>query len=279
LDWTSADTLRNIPPWTPLNDIYLAINERCKAAGITPLNFTLRNSHRNGWQMQDKLTDLIPFFANHTDNSGAWDGQASIPVWTESDLETEISESRPTVERCAPLTAEWVWWMHECLNLLLWTKISLSFTNIVDDHFRQVGAGTWAGVISGWTPPGTGSNITRFSGQSYYGYNWYATRAYGKMQITQPTTDLWCAIDWYCTPYTGYPPDIWDDESRGFNQSTLSKVYTSTSEYATTRQSGYIGEGSGVPPMDASGDKTGWEIVVYAAILKWDVAFGFTYQP
>lgn len=70
--------------------------------------------------IQSQTTTLIPKYANHTDNSGNWDGQSSIPKWTEATILSAISAaSRLT---CSRLSAQpdWIIQQYKIMNMLRW---------------------------------------------------------------------------------------------------------------------------------------------------------------
>lgn len=70
--------------------------------------------------IQSQITTLIPKYANHTDNSGNWDGQSSIPKWAEATILSAISAaSRLT---CSRLSAQpdWIIQQYKIINMLRW---------------------------------------------------------------------------------------------------------------------------------------------------------------
>jgi hypothetical protein len=175
-NWTSADTLRNAPKETLL-DLVAALNERQQTLNpsvLPPISTDIRNkpprlyAEAVDFYMGD---GFYAAFAKQTDNSGEWNGKATIPVWTEADLEAEIGASRPPFVNYGELTADWVWWMYKALNLLVWTRNWATglFTTTTDvtqyikhedgDRFES-----WASCVTDFNA------LSFFSGTFFYPY-------------------------------------------------------------------------------------------------------------
>jgi hypothetical protein len=124
MDWTSADTIKLCDLWHPLNAIRRAINERKMACNLTLTTAIdrLASIYDSIVILHNAVTSLITKYANHTDSNGNWDGQSSIPSWSES----TIVESAGYQERIAPAKLKditpWMLQHYKILNLLKWYK-------------------------------------------------------------------------------------------------------------------------------------------------------------
>lgn len=84
--------------------------------------------------IHDNVMALIPYFVNHTDSGGVWQGQESIPMWTRDSLLTALGADRMYYpQRNVMRNDEWIKLMHDILNSLKWTlkdsDISVTYTN------------------------------------------------------------------------------------------------------------------------------------------------------
>jgi len=131
INWTSAATVSNVPPFTSASDIYDAFLERYKAINspaiaeppmlngtVETLDSALRNLILGGEYLG--LSSPNGGFTMHYVDMGSagigdFDNAAAIPpVWTIASLEAEIGAELPSTN--GPLGA-WAWWWHEALNL------------------------------------------------------------------------------------------------------------------------------------------------------------------
>lgn len=135
-DFSSVDKLRLTTPFDGILPLIKAVNERCLAAGRSLLSDDIRLYAIEPLStVQNKITQLIEDFVNHTDNGGNWHGQAdsNIPMWTEADILTYIGATERIVlpDRLDELSVEWLYQQYEILNLLLWTETN---TNVVVEY-------------------------------------------------------------------------------------------------------------------------------------------------
>lgn len=98
------------------------------------------------------ISSLIPGFVNHTDNGGNWDGQTTIPNWTEATILTSIGDaSRLAISQLSPDTKAWFVQQYKILNLLKWTQIHYYYGWHSGYYSSRsvVGAGfTWSAALA-----------------------------------------------------------------------------------------------------------------------------------
>lgn len=118
-----------------LESIRLAVNERCNVLGLGD-----RGSYKIGGfcrlsrllnvtrRIQDSVYGLLPFFANHTINSGNFDGLGDIPRWTLEDALIYINdeENENPYQRGAIISVNWIKRMYKLLNLMRWRFCTLT---------------------------------------------------------------------------------------------------------------------------------------------------------
>ena len=307
VDWTSADTLRNRPLYQPVHDIIEAMQERVvvAAVGTSPTSIA-KGSHvlieytnvGTGQLISQIDRNIDLFFTNSifTNNSGNWDGQSLIPMWSEATMETAIGSTRPDkIRKGDPISAAWLWWMKECLDRMVWTKKTPTYES-ASKEYKQVdrdyatGSYTWAAAwtdASGaWPGTWTGLVAAHPNWMSVYKYmtsskkNVSMDRARGKLETTVNTTYK-SAIDWYLyvTKYTG----DFDDESQGFTENAFTRFQQQAAAQTAARKSDYPSSLTGLPPEPDDPTVTGvenrlsWLLNTPTAIVKWDVTDGFEY--
>lgn len=79
-----------------------------------------------GWtgSFETNINQLIPYFVNHVDSGGDWDGNLYLPpAWNQTSLMTAIGESRIAAPFGGyPLSVEWLGQQYKILNMLRWTR-------------------------------------------------------------------------------------------------------------------------------------------------------------
>lgn len=165
-NWTTSEAKGKLLK-PALNDLRAAMNERCLAVGRTvPANcpaIVTGDIITSAWHtaFQAEVTTLIPLYANHTDNSGDWDGETSIPAWSEATILTALGDVARLPAPTDPLiSASWMWQQFRILNLLRWTYQTdityylyrSSYPETADMNFAQsvvLAAANWN--ANGWT--------------------------------------------------------------------------------------------------------------------------------
>lgn len=143
-DWDSAGINWEKPQpaslYNALESIRLALLERISVTGIDLENLPpvmknictkgirLRSIYEVASEFHRNISTVIPYFVNHTDNSGNWNNQEEIPTWTEESILDAIGDSeRVPVSRLGS-SAEWVIQAYKILNMLKWYKDSGTIT-------------------------------------------------------------------------------------------------------------------------------------------------------
>jgi len=189
IDWTSADTVNNVPPFISASDIYDAFLERYKAINspaitetpmlngtVETLDIALRSLIQGG--EPDRFNNLYSNFVDiGSSNIGDFDNQAAVPsAWTISSLEAEIGTDLPTIN--GPLGA-WAWWWYAALNLCTVFVQKLPPGTDLPSDLRQSSkflGDTWENAIdsyneNGWFVGGPYEDIAghwAYTDDSYY---------------------------------------------------------------------------------------------------------------
>lgn len=284
-----------------LEEIRQAIEERRLAAGLGSFTGTgsafaageITREHMVN--IQSAITTLIANYVNHTDNSGAWTGQASIPYWAESTIIAAIGDaSRLSVPATQYTFRAWINQQYDILNLLLWTKSIEPWVNASSDDISEpldtdrattwanaqssymAIAGNWAGsslafpvAISGWLPS-LNLLITR--------------RVRAKLSYSGVYGTIAHATDWYArADVNGLLPSNFSGE--GVYVENRYYLYEATAAAAATAAtSGYFNNTTDVPPEPFTDDEyDGWAGIGESAsaegtiVFKWNVTGGFSF--
>lgn len=207
----------------------LAIIERCQASNTTIPNSLQDEISENTipsktWKndFQSTITTLISKYANHTDNSGNWQGQANIPAWTEASILTAI-EAESRIAAPDFFNAAWAEQQHRILNLLRWVRLYLSFQNsfgliAYDTYYKNPGSG-WKNTLSeaineavnywntsSWLSIAGNLYLARNYSTASYSGGQYAVQFYnliGKLKASNYlySEDRGCSVDFYSLAY------------------------------------------------------------------------------
>jgi len=317
IDWTSADTIRNSPRGIVLYDLMMAVYERGIAIGgsisndvTTKLGIFADNQaflyyyvtppfiypwmYWMYWIDTYVRTTFLPHFVNQTDQSGDWDGSATAPpVWTLSDLETEIGATAPALPATGgaafawyiTMDSEWVWWMHEALNLLVWRRTHHSGFSAQGDNlrFHYNDGQPWATVVAGFNATAWAYSGANFIGH-YARYSGYAGGSYtiyrGRGAITTP--DLPYTYDYDGYMYVAEYTTPFEDNDNFATENTYIKAPTNTGVSAPEDAwFGNFGDNTCSQPAAVEGEGPSWySALSYAGaymIYKFDVIDGFEY--
>jgi hypothetical protein len=135
MDWSSIDALTLKPLYSCCEAIRLAIREGQLAAGMSlTLGYDLHpRSIASVFQdIQTAISGLIPYFVDHTDGAGDWDGVPQYdyaPSWTEAGLLAAIEAPSRLSMAIMGSPEEWIYQQYQILNMLRWVKKSLSISN------------------------------------------------------------------------------------------------------------------------------------------------------
>lgn len=138
-------------PMQSANNLMGALRERCRGAGVAiPAIFAADYAKfellPKTWfsTFQSTITTLIPKYVNHTDNSGDWNGQTTIPAWTEATILTAIGDASRLPAPSSQICAKWCFQQYKILNMPRWVKVSLGFSGADIDNCRVYAYGTAA---------------------------------------------------------------------------------------------------------------------------------------
>jgi len=160
-----------------LNDLRGALNGRCLAVYRTvPANCSAIGTGDiilSSWfsAFQSEITTLIGLYVNHTDNGGDWDGETTIPTWTESDIITVIGDSERYDAPTDPLiSAGWMYQQYNIINLLRWARGTAGYQSPWQIKESAIGVTPlpWSNVVSAYNSAsyqGRNFNLTCFDKQ------------------------------------------------------------------------------------------------------------------
>ena len=145
-DWTTRKNKLLYPAYEKLRR---ALVERCEASNTT-VPAILDNTNPVGnnelvsyaWKTayQSTITTLIPKYVNHTDSGGNWDGQTSIPNWTETTILAAIDPAETRIPATYIYSATWEIQQYKILNLLKWgSGYNISYTDysLYDPQYKH----------------------------------------------------------------------------------------------------------------------------------------------
>jgi len=131
--------------------------------------------------IHSEVSTLIPLFVNHLDNSGNWNGQATIPAWTEATILTAIGDASRIVPANLNTLSAWYFQTYRILNMLRWVEYENKLSNkyfLSGIRKRSGGATTdWNTEIAQWESDAgssidassdMGINRMQFSSGKYY---------------------------------------------------------------------------------------------------------------
>lgn len=224
LDWTSVDTLTLGDLWHPFNAVRRALNERQAATGATQTAAIDRLQDIYGAMntLHNAITAQISLFADHTDNSGNWHGQQSIPSWSESTLLAAIGDASRIVPIRLEILAPWLIQSYKILNLLKWVKNKYTSTVV---YWKDAQSNiSWADcetnfLSSTWVDIGTKYNFIFLYSGLYQTINFWRKQAWHLKKTISWTHAFHFDVDLYSYNYSGYDsPQIVFQSIENINQ-------------------------------------------------------------
>jgi len=298
-NWTSADTLRGNPKVIIL-ELLAALNERRSELSLSAL--TIERGESNfpdvffqpafgAYVIDEAMTDsFFGNWADQTDSSGLFDGQSSIPHWTEAKLNTEIGVTRPVLQVGTTFSADWVWWMYKALKLLLWTDGQTSSTPHVNQDRRYSGSGhaTWAAAVAAWNATSwvSWSDNGRHSGTNSAPGNYSVLRERSKLPAISAPTALYYKADLYARLHRpGFTGTYENNDYSGVGHNEFARIYSDSSTRTGAFPSGVAGVGdfNTVTVTEPTAETKGWrtlasnDTAAWRIIRKYDVTDGFEY--
>jgi len=145
-----------------LNELRAALSERCTAINRTlPVacpEITAGQIIKKAWftafhgEVSTVISRDVLAYANHTVNSGDFEGEENIPPWTEATLLAAIGdEARVPVPNDPAISAEWLYQNKKIINMLKWIRIRAggsSVENIKSKTATNTGKASLADAIS-----------------------------------------------------------------------------------------------------------------------------------
>jgi hypothetical protein len=132
MDWTNP----NLADWRYVDALVQAVNERLSVIGQDLLIFPDYSERYLNisilQQIHAKVISLIPQYINHEDNSGDWNGKASIPLWSFNSIMSSITgnvyQLNSGLSCKSDTVKQWAIFTYKILNKLRWiNKTSFEF--------------------------------------------------------------------------------------------------------------------------------------------------------
>ena len=206
-----------------LNQLRSALDERTSAVGrsvpgncpVIASDEIVLSSWFTAWQSE--MDTLITKYVDHTDNSGNWDGIATIPNWTSNNIITAIGDASRLGAPTDPLvSAAWMFQQYNIINLLRWYNGTTSGTSGNEkDSGVQADWATAESVMAADTPSGiTSSSFIKYEATNVF-QKTFSTVTKGRTPDSAISHD----IDIYFTPTRilttyetgfGYTENVWN---------------------------------------------------------------------
>lgn len=311
LDWSSADSLRLAPLGMAIRCIVEALKERAEAASYT-LPAILTEPY-NPFQVpsnvipaiQISITNLLTSglssvnFYKHNVDITTYDYLENPIDWTEDTILSEIgSESRLSLTRLNPISAEWAFQQYAILNLMrqIYAVVGLLAHNCRinrSDYKYYSGYGkTQADVNADWQYRGTLEinlpigKLIRWVLDYWNEYQWEAATQSFIQNVSLPNgqtsfTNLSCEIDWFYYSQALY---TYNDFGDGF----IENVYVKKNSISYSAGD-YLSQGERMPPHEevaptalAAETSSGYTLADYGnfglALIKFDGENGFKFR-
>jgi len=274
-----------------LNDLRSAMEERIEGVNRTMpadvVEIETGDLVYSSWftAFQSEMTNLFAFYIDHTDSGGSWNGDTTLPIWTETTILAEIGDASRLDAPTDPLvSAGWMYQQYKMLNVLRWGAIdrvgneivkyegsTIAQSKIGEDNDQSTAEAEY--TASAWTSDTIVALLANAGNNGNYRYN----RFRAKMKYDTNNT-FGKSVDYYffITAPTG-----------GFNANgeslTEDTYYKDTSAGLSETTSEVIEAGayfSGVDdlPIYNTASFYGWRADTAYIILKYDGANGFTYK-
>lgn len=305
LIWTAVN-----PLW-PLQELNLAMIEAVKekdsatSRTVPALLSATYNPIRPNWDyvnaIHSEVSALIPLFVNHllpTATPGNYNGETTIPMFTEATILAAIGDSARMVPTHLSTLSAWYFQTKKILDLLRWVKKTVPFSSITGDRKK---------LIAEWPPGGYPANtdfddvfskaqaaevesngfVLYFGSIGTYSeqftdstYTVILDRNKGKFYFNYFIADLSASIDVYSIPshitYRG-KTNLFDTGS-GWTESVLNLIQTISETSLNSPFAGNFIVPTQTPKHQAL--DTIWTSVLGEgqAVLKFDTPNGFKFK-
>jgi hypothetical protein len=278
--WTSQENLRLKNSYAVVGQILEAVNERCNASGIDELS---SNRLSAIGQIDEKITQIIEAAVNHTDNSGNWEGQTSIPHWTVSDIETAIGESRIDGSRLSEVSVEWAWQQPKIINLLRWFEGEATKESSLE--FRLAQGGDWATAVSNFNTEPWSNTDELIAYHDAYFFGQRTIRRNRATAVIENNTDFTVTYQYYIKFYASGStyenndyPGISANVFHSVYNNSITSINNDTVDIgnfgdSTVSEPGFLGQRGWVANPFTTGTPD-YNIIV----AKFDGTNGFTYK-
>jgi len=300
IDWTSAETLQPTlkdNPYLILHDIGEALRERAYGAIRSPIKeFLIGDTKGRSVEFDRELTALIDLYADHTQFSGEYAGQPSIPKWAQASLESNIGISRTESIPGSVISSDWAFWAYKAINLLLYAypSISVSPSYLKREVFFLR---SWAELVAAWNSAAwqtttaiqaahTAMTDSRLFGESYL---YRGAQILPEIVVTSAKN---YKLNTYCTltdswqyPIHGIDGiDVFIDPDYGTTViETLAKIFSDATGRTGNIAAGDISVGYinsiTLPEPSVELQSTGWSTSAsqFYFVFNYDVAGGFDF--
>jgi len=320
IDWSSENKLVNIPTGLPLDDLYGAASERVSTLLTpSPLDEVDINSPLALSSLRDRLVDAVngqviiinvPFpivvarwgyIRKTSGDDYDYAGETSIDYWTMAKMVTELGPEPDYYDIGAPLTAAWLKWWYDAINLL--THVSYPFGTAYSTASFQYSDRTTAGLIlssdweavvevwedeatwDSWTTGDADVRHLSFRAQPFNTLSILRTRyrmdpanRFSPYAYTNNYT-LMSVLGFFAAASGGFYYENNDYPTAG---GTLGEVYSDTSiQSGVYTKDISIGDFESVtvtaPPTDPFSSSQGWGAASHRQICRYDIDGGFEF--
>jgi len=322
IDWSDEDSMVNMPNGLPLSDLYRAMNERLSTLGIAqPLSGDI-DINQPLDLMRDDLVSAVNgvvvsfhfppnppilierwgFIRKTSFGDYDYADETAIDYWDMDKMETELGPEPDYYDMGAPITAAWLIWWHDALNLL--THVSYPFEKPFANANFQYSERSTAGLISStnyqdtvdvwentatWDAWAEGTVLPMHMSSLAYPFDTFLIR---RVRYRMDPANRFIPYD-YTNNYTlmavlGFFPAAGNNyyyENNDYSavlEGTFGEVYSDTSiqngQYDTDIDIGDFGTVTVDAPPDEFGTTTqGWSAVDIRQITQFDVDGGFSF--
>jgi len=321
IDWGNENKIVNAQTGLPLDDLYGAASERVSTLRTpSPTDEVETNSPLTLSALRGRLVDAVNgqviiinvplpivvarwgYIRSTGDDDYDYAGETSIDYWTMAKMETELGPEPEYYASGAPLTAAWLKWWHDAMNLL--THVSYPFESPYSTASFQDSERTTLGLINStdyaavidvweneaeWDSWTAGSAVARhvsFRAQPFNTLAILRTRyrmdpanRFSPYAYTNNYT-LMSVLGFFAPSSGGFHYE--NNDYSAVTEGTLGEVYSDTSiQSGVYTEDISIGDFESVtveaPPIDTFSSSQGWGATSYRHICRYDIEGGFEF--
>jgi len=286
LDWTAADPMWPLELLNPCTIESIKEKDSATSRTVPVLLSDPYNPIRPNWDyvsaIHAEVTALIPLFVNHllpTATPGNYNGETTIPMFTEATILTAIGDSGRIVPTHLSTLSAWYFQTRKILDMMRWGRNAIN--PIIYRSKTSDWQPDWASALSvfistPWT--NSGSAVVRHNAGYSTGVGKYVNRNSVKVSYSNTT-----AYNIACDLYNVATKDIAIYENNDFPLAIEKKLFNFlTAEISANNNYDFIvGDTNTVTitePM-ASGSNKGWDTgMIFTLIKKFDGPNGFKFK-